>query len=535
MRRIIVLSLAALAGFTTPATTPATNADTPVYTRDNAPDAPAVDELERRDSITQHGITWTFAEPAPVGRFVNGDWYVVGPVTVVEIDPRPRVGEQVSEAELDPRERESAARQSDGRYVRHGSTLNPPPRQETGYDSGIRNWFRPELAHTPPIEMQPGDTLVSTISLALDEETDFPYHGSGTQRGSGDASPVRTAAVLTCVDEPMAPDAFRPAYTDHRESGAERTIYYARNLNRDLLPTLSPPDGGNYALDRRGSDLDFWVRVFQRPWVNTGFFGFDQPMENMPHYGQWVGQAMSMAGLILCLDLEPAEKERLLIPFVQVGIDYWGAVRGGHPGWQAWGGHGSGRKFPIVLAGLLLGDDEMASPTRAYPEVNFGEDNQTMYDEAWTGAHVVFAGHSGVHHGTGTVPRGQWGPYEHLHPRDWDKPGQSNRQSEAYRRANSSSSWVGQALVLRLLGAEQAWAHDAFFDYVDRWMYEADEGNRQVIAEHLDWDGLPEQSWTFQGNAWEPFVAEMWAAYRETVDAPTDGWQQARDVEPVRQ
>jgi hypothetical protein len=71
---------------------------------------------------------------------------------------------------------------------------------------------------------------------------------------------------------------------------------------------------------------------------------------------------------------------------VQVGIDYWGLLRHGHAGWQGWSGHGSGRKFPIVFAGLLLGDEEIASPTKNISEVEFGEDNQTMYGKRWTEA-----------------------------------------------------------------------------------------------------------------------------------------------------
>ncbi|MCA8949832.1 MAG: hypothetical protein KDE27_10045, partial [Planctomycetes bacterium] len=38
-------------------------------------------------SVTQWGITWRFAEPMPVGQFCNGDWWVVGPVEIVEIEP----------------------------------------------------------------------------------------------------------------------------------------------------------------------------------------------------------------------------------------------------------------------------------------------------------------------------------------------------------------------------------------------------------------------------------------------------------------
>jgi hypothetical protein len=34
-------------------------------------------------------------------------------------------------------------------------------------------------------------------------------------------------------------------------------------------------------------------------------------MENMPHHGQWAGEAQSMAGLMLMLDLPPEKKEPL--------------------------------------------------------------------------------------------------------------------------------------------------------------------------------------------------------------------------------
>jgi len=232
----------------------------------------------------------------------------------------------------------------------------------------------------------------------------------------------------------------------------------------------------------------------------------------MPHYGQWVGQAQSMAGLMLMLDLPLTQKERLLINMIQVGIDYWGLVCNGHPGWPGWGGHGSGRKFPIVFAGLLLGDSKMVAPTKTFPKVEFGEDNQTMYGEGWTGAKALFAGHSGIQSRTGKPERPQWGPYEHLHPSKWTR---RNAQSEAYRRANTSSSWVGQALVIRLLKAEWAWDHQAFFDYVDRWMTEDDKEFRRVIMQSWPELGLTEKArWNRQGYTWEPFVKTMWDLYR---------------------
>jgi hypothetical protein len=47
------------------------------------------------ESVSQSGISWRFDRPARAGQFVNGDWYVVGPVTVRAIDPKPLHGEEV--------------------------------------------------------------------------------------------------------------------------------------------------------------------------------------------------------------------------------------------------------------------------------------------------------------------------------------------------------------------------------------------------------------------------------------------------------
>ncbi len=48
-----------------------------------------------KESVSRWGITWTFDKPARAGQFVNGDFYVGGPVAVVKIDPAPRYGKDV--------------------------------------------------------------------------------------------------------------------------------------------------------------------------------------------------------------------------------------------------------------------------------------------------------------------------------------------------------------------------------------------------------------------------------------------------------
>ena len=51
------------------------------------------------------------------------------------------------------------------------------------------------------------------------------------ERGVDDSSPIRTAAVLTCVNGPQPADAFRPAFCDRQQR-----IYLARDLKRERLP-----------------------------------------------------------------------------------------------------------------------------------------------------------------------------------------------------------------------------------------------------------------------------------------------------------
>jgi hypothetical protein len=215
------------------------------------------------------------------------------------------------------------------------------------------------------------------------------------------------------------------------------------------------------------------------------------------------------------LDFTDEEKERLLINYVQHGIDLWGILRAGYPGWQAHGGHGSGRKWPIIFAGMLLDDNEMRSPSITYPHVNFGEDMQTIYASGWTGATVIYGGHMGPN---GDQVRSGWGPYEHLHPSQW-----VSEIGENYRRCCTSVAWIGQALAARLMGALEYWNHDPFFDYADRWMTEDDSEHVEEILGSFGVDYSA--SWQRQGQTWDPFVNQMWDAYRGTVSSLKD-WRE---------
>ena len=102
-------------------------------------------------SLTKDGITWTFSAPVVAGQFITGDYFVVGPVTISAINPAPTTA--------DP-------------YL-NGSVVNlPTSNGKSGFDSRLTDgtdeswWFDATLRSYPPVALQAGDTLVSSLSLA---------------------------------------------------------------------------------------------------------------------------------------------------------------------------------------------------------------------------------------------------------------------------------------------------------------------------------------------------------------------------------
>lgn len=434
---------------------------------DDSDDSDGSDGLTQSVSqLSQYGITWTFSKPVSSGQFVNGDYWIVGPVDIIGISPAPANG-------------------------RNGSAIDLNV-AGTDYTIGKACWdnrivqgrYDPVNLVTLPLTIQPGQSLISTVSL--DEIGSL----SKMLRDGPTDVPTRTAAVLTCLGEPAPSDAFRPGYAD-----PDHILYRSRDLRRELLPNLPVPPSK--------PDISEFERYLQRPWIDTAYDEFTAPLENMPIYGREYTRIVSMSALMLCLDLPADEKETLLIRMVQLGIDLRGLMNAGYLGWPAVGGHGNGRKLPLLFAGLLLNEDDMCRPGLFFPNVKFSEDIQTMYDSCWTGANVVFAGHAGA---LGHPNKIDWGAYEHLHPSQW--PGTTG---ETYRRCCTSIGWVGEATAAKLLGLKTIWNHDAFFDYVERWMTEDDTEFAKIATQETGVDFTRE--WQAQGQAWDAFVEDMWSLY----------------------
>jgi cysteine-rich repeat protein len=462
-----------------------------VYIAGDPPPTPALEELPLLSTVTHHGITWTFSEPKRVGRFVNGDYYVVGQATIVDIQPLPSP--------------------TNGR---HGSMLNIKPNiQRSGFDSRIQSGrYDSNLRVYPPITLTPGNKLVSSRSAAEGSTLPCVMRPYDTSE-----SPVASVSILTSVEVPQPLDAFRPSYAQ-----GSTTIYLSRNLRRRILPKLPPV--------QHVPPLSECEGYLQRPWVDSVFFSFDVPAEYMASYGRENGYLMSFAGLLLTLDFSAEQKEPLLVYLIQYGLDLYGLVEQGHTGWQAHGGHGSGRKLPIVLAGLMLNQEKMKAV-----QAKFGEDMQTIwvsetpppgtYTQSWhtKPETAVYGGHVGID-GESVSPG--WGPYEHLAPSAW-----KSTLGESYRRCCTSVGWVGEMLAARLIpGMQMAWNHPQFFAYVDRWMRSPDDPADLATIQGatgmtIDADFMQGQAWKILsgGGYYKPhrtFVDEMWAAYGNRAPTP---------------
>lgn len=481
---------------------------------------PSPAQAETATSVESYGVTWTFDRPCEVGHFITGDPWVVGPVTVVKVDPAPGAS-TVENPGGETKSLYGAVALVDDKRMRNGSMVLPGLAEVGGdprtlystqaYDSRPKN-YDPAHGVTFPHRLDAGRALISTISSeALNQKGGLATPNILGITGMFLAPPtgplvLSDAAILTCVDRPPPADAFRPAYV-----GRQGTFHRASELHRELLPKLSP----------RGPVPD-WAAVerqFERPWLDH----FDSwliqniaPGRNQPAYGREYARISSIAAVMLMLDAPDAQKEKLLIHYVQLGIDLSGLAQNGRQ-WFSDGGHWQGRKWPILFASLMLADPGLRDfpavnmshpvygPSRLAPSEDapthttlFQEDLDTYYGQGGDGQTALW---QIVYH-TGPKP-----PYEQVPCAEFD---QGMKWMDGYRFIFSGSN-IGVALAAQMMKAKADWNHDAFFDYVDRWMGPDEKWDRP--------------KWLHKGmtRSLDPFVEAMWYAYRPSVPAQPGG------------
>ncbi len=432
-------------------------------------------KVKYRNEISQYGITWTFDKPAKTGQFITGDWWVVGPVRIVTITPSP--GPVTNDDTFITRNHWGDTSLEIDTTMRNGSMIILRAGKTQGYDSRNASYNSTNSIKLP-LDLIPNRSLISSISNDTLPVDNFCKNIMWDSEKMSRVT-LKTASVLTCLEEVPPKDAFRPPY-----AGTEKPIFLSGDINWDILPKLKP-----------AGDVPSWEefeRYFQRPWIDH-LMSWEQqelvPYKNGPNYGREHGRIVSMASLMLLLD-EPQEvKKKLATGLIQRGIDIYGlAMVGGY--WNEGGGHSSGRKWPVLFASIMLGDPALA---RLPPTAFFQEDTQTYYGNGWFGQTVLWQ--MIIHHGRRDT-------YEEKPPAQWER---WDQVSESYRTCCTAVAWIGTALAARYLKAVSLWGHDAFFDYADRWMREDDpyEKNR---GDHPRPKG--------ETQTFDPFVTEMWKAYR---------------------
>jgi hypothetical protein len=446
-------------------------------------------EGRRANQVSQYGITWKFDRDYPVGQFVNGDWWVVGPVTVVSVTPAPSPGPSNEVYAPGINEWGDTGLQ-DNKERRNGSmvVMNLSPSQ--GYDSrGVT--YDPGASISFPYQLPANRSLISSISEPTVPNTviqaDMMWDSEKTSY-----SVLKTAAVLTSLSEAPPADAFRPTYV-----GANKEIFRASSLRWDRLQNM-PLDATKYPIP----SFEQYERYLERPWIdhmNGAWEGNDvAPVDNQPAYGREVARIVGTASLLLNMDATQDQKRRLLYNLVQYGIDLHGMVELGAV-FNEGGGITSGRKWPLLFSGLMLDDPSFTPPRRTSV---FHEDTETYYGQGWYGQRALWQ--IVMHHGTRE-------PYQEKPPAQWDD---WDRTSEDYRVCCTVRAWVGEGLAALLMGAKAEWDHNAFFDAIDDWMRKDDlyAANRQ---------GYPRP--TEETTTFDPFVDAFWAVHRGDVPAQPDG------------
>jgi len=394
-------------------------------------------------SVSRHGITWNFDGEYEVGQFANGDWYVVGPVLITSTSPS-----------------------WTGTY--DGAMINPVYHDDHGYDS---RWdYDASLrVSTTNLLLEPGESLIQVDSWRNGEAG-----APSTNNTLGISRPaIKSAAVLTCLAVAPPPGTFRPPY-----AGSAKPLHNVSDLRTWLLPQLDAPPGTPSLASVADKFDGVWLDHTEK-WTNR----YLHPSDHMEDYGRDLTSEYNEGSCMLMLDFTDAQKQTLLIRLVQIGIDMHAVIQTGGRWGNDGGGHGSGRKWPILLAGVLLDDPQMMSIGTTYGPDMSQEDCQVFYLDAASASD--YPGND--------IGDPVWGERHCAQPST--DPG-----STGYRTCCTANAWVGAIISVHILSGETnidvkgLWNHDALFDYMDLYMDEQTPGAWQ--------------------RSWSDFQEAMWDQYR---------------------
>jgi len=379
-----------------------------------------VGESATTGSITQWGITWTFDGEYEYGQFANGDYWVLGPVTITRIQP-----------------------EYDGRH--NGWEVNPAVGTSHGFDSGCKNggFNSRKVPVLPYTSRAPIESIVKVIS-------------------SGRAQPcVKTAAVLTVVDR-IPPDngrtVFRPPYT-----GTIKPFYQIDDLKANLLPSYKSVGLAPSIAAVRDS-----FRYFRLEHLTSPALRDLRPSDAMENYSPKNAPGNHEAIIRMMLSDSFENKLPALIKLVQHGIDKCYAII---QGWivASADGHDPGHRIIAAFAATLLDIEEAKSAL-----VNAGkfhEDIAYVIGENTSGSDALWGVRSTESQYWGYI-RGLGGNRSNRDPYGYIDGGLCGEEYQLIVAQSHKGSILATHLMPSL---KRAWNPDKWeitANYVDRWVSE---------------------------------------------------------------
>jgi chitodextrinase len=381
-----------------------------------------------------------------VGQFANGDWWVVGPVTINSISPG-----------------------WDG--TKNGTMFNP-------VSSGNSHGFDTRVPHTNySASLNKADDLPLTVPVNTSVVST-----SGLSAPNSKGLVITQVAVLTVLGSAPASDAFRPPY-----SGTNKTILgEVSDLDYSVFLNL-PPVNNTPSKAAIEDKLGVPIIDFINQWQNTSL-----KAASSSHYGREIAYKSADAALWLNLNHTEAEKESVLIDVVQRGIDVYGLAKYGNQVWWPNGGHNLGRKIYLAIAANVLDHSDMKDWVDADEHLVFQEDSQHFYvtqndvdtargndnfetPEPYTSAMIGMPEWSSNPLTERNKAGSQWG--------------------RRYRNVNGGPN-VGIALAANLMGLRSQWNREVFFEYIDDRAWPNYEAQRQ---------NAPNKIHLFHADMWEAY------------------------------
>lgn len=380
-------------------------------------------------NVSQYNITWYFDNCYKVGQFINGDWWVVGPLNITNITP-----------------------EFDG--LHHGWDVNPTNIYQQAYDTRAYS-FNSSLVHSLPIQINYSASIVKALSKDITNSSPMCTHNINH------VCYLETAAVLTVLPEiPLngGADFFRPGYF-----GEQKILISFDALNISLLPTVNSTENTPNA-----TVLAYRFQRVQLDHLNNWIGRLIHPQDNMPDYGGDIAIDTGDAALRLMLNDSLEEKKPLLVNYVQMGIDWYSIFENGGS-WPANGGHMSGRKLPISFLAIMLDNQTMKDKVSQAPYNTFQEDGMIYFSQkANSGDGAILFGQVDnedlywINLMTDGATRTGKDPYDYI---DTNVPGTS------YQAGINSMIWKGPVIAMQLIPEiSDIWNNSHFVSYVDRWV-----------------------------------------------------------------